>query len=113
MTEHYARQICSEMHATLSIRTRKGKPYVYVARWIAAEALPPGWKLGTRGKGQSVDRYVCPLAKLPELSPDQLRLRILSLPQNPNKTSIPVLEGEQILDRSNPEVDQWLKETGL
>lgn len=85
MTVDEARAICAELGATLSIRKRKGTPYVYVARWLPRAAVEAaGWKV-SKSNGQQFDRYVAPLARLDQVEEATLRQRIAELPQNPNK----------------------------
>jgi hypothetical protein len=85
VTEDEARAICAELEATLSIKRRKGIPYVYVARWLPREIVEAaGWK-ASKSRGQQIDRYIAPLARLDQVSEDTLRQRIAELPTNPNK----------------------------
>src|SRR5512145_360164 len=85
MTEDQARAICAERGATFSIKMRSGRPYVYVARWVPSHAASARGYTVHKGRGQSFDRYVCPLAALGQLDEPTLRLRIAALPVNPNQ----------------------------
>ncbi len=85
MTENEARAICAELGVTFSIRQRKGIAYVYVSRWLPRAAAEAAGHQASRSNGQQFDRYVGPLAQLPQIGPDTLRQRIAALPLNPNK----------------------------
>jgi hypothetical protein len=85
MTEDEARTICRELGATLSIRQRKGKSYIFVSRWLPRQAAEAAGHQASSSSGQQFDRYVGPLDKLNQISPDTLRERIATLPLNPNK----------------------------
>lgn len=87
VTEDQARAICAELGATLSIRKRKGIPYVYVARWLPRAAVEAAGRKTSKSRGQQFDRYVAPLARLDQVDEETLRQRIAELPQNPNKSS--------------------------
>lgn len=107
MTEDEARRICAELGATFSIRNRRGKPFVFVCRWIPARAArAAGYKVST-SNGQQFDRYVCALEKLGDLDEQTLRQRIAALPVNPNK-----LPDGQHLERSTPQLARWHAEAG-
>jgi hypothetical protein len=71
--------------ATLSIRQRKGKGYIFVSRWLPRAAAEAAGHLPSSSTGQQFDRYVGPLDKLALISPDTLKERIAALPLNPNK----------------------------
>lgn len=108
MTEDEARRICADEGAIFTVKKRGSMAYIYVTRWLprrTAEAL--GYKV-SKSNGQNYDRYVCPLAKLDQLTPEVLRQRIASLPVNPNKLAA---EGQH-LDRSTPQLAQWHAEAG-
>jgi hypothetical protein len=89
MTENEARAICAELGATFSIRTRKGSAYVYVSRWLPRAAAEAAGHHPSSSNGQQFDRYVGPLDKLAQISPDTLKERIATLPLNPNKSKTP------------------------
>lgn len=85
MTEDQARAICAELGVTFSIRQRKGSAYVYVSRWLPRAAAEAAGHQASSSNGQQFDRYVGPLAQLPQIDADTLRQRIAALPLNPNK----------------------------
>ena len=87
MTEDQARAICAELGATFSIRQRKGIAYVYVSRWLPRAAAEAAGHQASTSNGQQFDRYVGPLAQLPQIGTDTLRQRIAALPLNPNKNT--------------------------
>jgi hypothetical protein len=89
MTEEQARAICRELGATLSIRQRRGKGYVFVSRWLPRQAAEAARHQASKSNGQQFDRYVGPLAQLDQISPDTLKERIAALPLNPNKSKTP------------------------
>jgi hypothetical protein len=108
MTEDEARRLCTEQGATFSIRRRRGIPYVYVSRWLPRRVAEAAGYKPSRSNGQQFDRYVCPLAKLYQVSEATLQQRVASLPQNPNKQP----KDGQHLDRTLPAVAAWHAEAG-
>jgi hypothetical protein len=89
MTEQEARAICRELGATLSIRQRRGKGYIFVSRWLPREAAEAAGHQASKSNGQQFDRYIGPLDKFDQISPDTLKERIAALPVNPNKSKTP------------------------
>lgn len=90
MTEDRAREICAQLGATLTMRRKqRGGVYLYASRWLPARvALEAGYKVGL-SNGAQFDRYLCSLDALADLDESTLRMRIASLPQNPNKGAPP------------------------